>query len=111
MKSDSPYLRLHKIVPILLSYFEIDHWVSMLSSVEVFDSILKLHSNITMIWLQGINVSINVSQKNSNSRDLKIYYLKFIEGQEGLSALFGTLIACINGSFFGYFDGLERSTF
>ena len=27
------------------------------------------------------------------------------------STLFGTLRACINGSFFGYFDGLERPTF
>ena len=27
------------------------------------------------------------------------------------STLFGTLRICINGSFFGHFDGLERSTF
>ena len=27
------------------------------------------------------------------------------------SILFGTLRVCINGSFFGYFDSLERSTF
>ena len=27
------------------------------------------------------------------------------------STLFGTLRVCINGSFFGYFDGLEISTF
>ena len=27
------------------------------------------------------------------------------------STLFGTLRVCINGSFFGYFDGLERPTF
>ena len=27
------------------------------------------------------------------------------------STLFGTLRICINGSFFGYFDGLARSTF
>ena len=27
------------------------------------------------------------------------------------STLFGTLSVCINGSFFGYFDGLERSMF
>ena len=27
------------------------------------------------------------------------------------SILFGTLRVSINGSFFGYFDGLERSTF
>ena len=40
-----------------------------------------------------------------------MYYLKAIEGQVSLSALFGTLIACINGSFFEYFDGLEGPTF
>ena len=34
-----------------------------------------------------------------------------IEGQVSLSTLFGTLRVCINRSFFGYFDGLERSTF
>ena len=27
------------------------------------------------------------------------------------STLFGTLRICINGSFFGHFDGLENSTF
>ena len=27
------------------------------------------------------------------------------------STVFGTQRDCINGSFFGYFDGLERSTF
>ena len=34
-----------------------------------------------------------------------------MEGQVSLSTLFGTLRVCINGSFFGYFYGLERSTF
>ena len=38
-------------------------------------------------------------------------YLKVIEGQVSLSTLCGTLRVCVNSSFFGYFDGLEKSTF
>ena len=38
-------------------------------------------------------------------------YLKAIEGQVSSSALLGTLRVCIDCSFFGYFDGLEKSTF
>ena len=52
-----------------------------------------------------------LSHKKSNNRSLCICCLKVIEGQISLSTLFGTLRVSINGSFFGYFDGLERSTF
>ena len=38
-------------------------------------------------------------------------YLKVIQAQLSLSTLLGTLRVCINSSFFGYFDLLERSTF
>ena len=54
---------------------------------------------------------MHVSQKKSNTRSLCVCYLKVIEGKVSLSALFGTLRFCVNKSFFGYFDGLERSTF
>ena len=55
--------------------------------------------------------NIHVSQKKSNNRSLRICYLKVVEGQVSLSTLPSTLTVRINGSFFGYFDGLERSTF
>ena len=38
-------------------------------------------------------------------------FLKVIEGQVKLSTLCGTLRVCVNSSLFGYFDGLEKSTF
>ena len=62
-----------------------------------------------MKWPAG-NQNIHVSQKNSNTRGLCICYLKVVEGQVSLSTLFSALRVCINSSFFGYFDGLERST-
>ena len=40
-----------------------------------------------------------------------ICYLKVIEGHVSLLTLPGTLRVCINSSFFGYFDCLERSAF
>ena len=40
-----------------------------------------------------------------------VCYFKVIDGQVSLSTLLGTLRVYINSSFFGYFDGLERSTF
>ena len=66
----------------LESYFEINHRVSKLLSVEVFDNMSKLQSDITIKWPAG-----------------------------NLSSLLGEPRVCINSSFFGYFDGLERSTF
>ena len=50
-------------------------------------------------------------RKKSNNHSLRICYLKIIEGQVSLSAVFGTLRVCINGLFFEYSDGLERSMF
>ena len=79
----------------------------------MFDNILGLQSNITMKWPAG-NQNIHVSQKKSNTCSLVVLVyavLKVIEGQVSLSTLFGTLRVCINSSFFGYFDGLERSMF
>ena len=87
-----------------------DRRVIKLLSVEVFDKISKLHSNITMKW-PATNLNIHVSQKKSNTCSLCICYLKVIEGQVSLSTLFGTLRVCINDSLFRYFYGLERSTF
>ena len=40
--------------------------------------------------------------------DLCICYLRVTEGQVDISTLYGKLRVCINSSFFGYFDGLER---
>ena len=62
----------------LKSYFEIDHRVSKLLSVEVFDNISKLQSNIKMKWPTG-NQNIDVSQKKSNICSVFICYLKVIE--------------------------------
>ena len=50
------------------------------------------------------------NQKRTNC-SLCICYLKVIEGKVGLSTLCGTLRVCVNSSFFGYFDGLEKSAF
>ena len=40
-----------------------------------------------------------------------ICYLKVLEAQVGLSTLLDTTRVCVNSSFFGYFDGLEKYTF
>ena len=63
-----------------------------------------------MKWPAG-NYTIDVSQKKRTNRSLCIYYLKVVKGQISLSTLCGTLRVCVNSSFFGYFDGLEKSTF
>ena len=52
----------------------------------------------------------SISEKITN-RSLCICYLKAVEGQVSLSTLFGIPRICVNGSFFGYFDGLEKYTF
>ena len=62
------------------SNFEIDHRLSELLSVEVFNNISKLQSNITMKWPAG-NLIIHVSQKKRTNRSLCIWYLKVIEGK------------------------------
>ena len=90
-------------------YFKIGHRVSELLFVEVFDNISKLQS-VTMKWPAG-SQTIHVSQKKRTNRSLCICYLKVIEGQVCLSTLCGTLRICVNSSFLGYFDGLEKSTF
>ena len=105
-------------IRLIFSYFrknsssalKIDHRVSKLLSVEVFDKISKLHPSIKMKW-PAVNQNIHVSQKKSNNHSLCICYLKVIQAQLSLSTLLGTLRVCINSSFFGYFDSLERSTF
>ena len=84
--------------------------MSRFLSVEVFDNILKLQSNIIMKWPAG-NENTHASQKKINTRSLCICCLKVIEGQVSLSTVLGTLRVFINSSFSGYFDGLERSTF
>ena len=74
---------------------------------------MKIYShpvNIKMKWPVG-NQNIHVSQEQSNTRSLCIRHVKVIEEQVSLSTLVGKLRICINSSFFGYFDGLERSTF
>ena len=77
----------------------------------MFDTFSKLHANITMKW-PACNQNIHVSQKKSNNHSLCICYLKVIQAQLNLWTLLGTLkVVCINSSFFGYFDSLERSTF
>ena len=63
-----------------------------------------------MKWPAG-NQNIHVSQKKSNNHSLCICYLKVIRAQLIFSTLLRTLRVCINSSFFGYFDSLERSTF
>ena len=50
LKLDSSFHSLHRIVHQLESDFKIDHSVSKLLSVKVFDNISKLHSNITIKW-------------------------------------------------------------
>ena len=47
------------------SYFEIDHSVSKLLSVELFNNTTNLQSNITMKWPTG-NSNIHVAQKTRN---------------------------------------------
>ena len=56
----------------LESYFEIDHCVSKLLSVEVFNNISKLQSNITMKW-PADNQNIHVSKEKSNSPIVFVY--------------------------------------
>ena len=51
-----------------------------------------------------------ISEK-SNIRSFYKCYLKDIKRQVTLSTQLGRLRVCINSSFFGYFDGLERSMF
>ena len=93
----------------LESYLKIDHRVNVLLSVEIFNNISKLQSNITTKWPAG-SYNINVSQKKGDTRDTRslcICYLKVIEGQISLSTLFATMRVSINSSFFGYFDSLS----
>ena len=63
-----------------------------------------------MKWSEGI-LNIHVVQKKRNTHSFCICYLKVIEGQVSLPTLSGKLRVCVNNSFFGYFDGLEKSTF
>ena len=51
------------------------------------------------------------TSEKENNRSIGICYLKAMEGQVSLPTVFRTLRVCISGSFFGYFDDLERSTF
>ena len=50
-----------------------------------------------------------LEKRNIHSRC--ICRLKVREGQVSLSTLLSTARACVINSFFGYFDGLEKSTF
>ena len=82
-----------------------DNRVSKLLYVELLNNISKLQSNITMKWPAG-----HVSQEKRKSHSLCICYLKVIEGQVSLSTLLCTPRVCVDSLFFGYFDGLEKST-
>ena len=91
-------------------YLKIDHRVSKLLSVELFNIInISSSPKITMEWAVN-DEDLRSSHKKSGTHGLCICYLEVIERQVSLSTLRGTRTVSINSSFFVYFDGHHKTT-